>query len=575
MNSPINNDPGSDLSVPQSVQENPGSAGVDNGELIPTQSNNSKKLVIIVTVLAVLLFGIIAAYLSISKPQNIDVKQIEDITSNQKMNIDENNTNNEADIYNGIVQNIEEKESVQPNNIKDFIQGRTKVEIDVTSETLGDKPYLEQVKSIKIKNNKQTYLEQYIKKAHAAGIEDQSEINVPKMIFQQVYPEEVMAIAKKFGFNAKPDSPDNDPNLYRWENGTSRLLIDTYNVNFVNYTTANNPPSYEEAKKIAIDYVASVGFLPDDYDIYNVWPEVSDTYIFSSNYDSDSPYYNKLLNAVAVGFVSKYNGLPISSGDISAKFYGNEINAYPDIYVWVGGDGEIVSASFPLGLKEEPGVDFPLKSKELALEDLLETGGVFMYSQYLEPQQGNSYCYQEKCGVKDATIESAKLVYYRPYGPPARYYGDGEPHHSGYMIPMWLFSGEGTMVRTVDGKSTYDTRVKFISGIYAIYNEGGNNIFEIEKFNLEDLNTDSFKSTFSFGFNFSNKEYVANPRQGIDYTMIVLYPDNSYGEYRGVIYDAESRETLTVPKLGNTGKAKIILYLTDFPGVIRVGDINL
>lgn len=421
--------------------------------------------------------------------------------------------------------------------LSELIKGRSKVEIDVKAKYQQNQSTITNIESVKIPGVKQSSFP-FFKLVHAA---ERTMIEVPKVIFQQITEAKAQEIAQKFGFSSGPKRPDQDPRILRWESDTRKLIIDTYSINFEQYLGGTNVPAFEDAKQFARNYLNELGYLPEEYATYHTFPETDEVYIYASSFDSESPYYQTSVKANSVGFVSKYNNVSVSRGDISVKFYDNEIDAYPTNEVWVGSEGTVVRASISKNLDVEKGELYAQKTLEQAIADIKTTGGVFMNAEYREPQKNNSHCFGEgnSCSVTDVVIENAKLVYYIPSGPSRPYDDDENPHHIGYMIPMWIFDGEGSMLRTVDGKESYGTPVRFIAGVYAIKGNQEESIIKINNFMVEKQDATNISVKFDFAFNvepFFNGQ--PNPRQGIDYSMLVLYPDNTYSEYRSVIYDA-------------------------------------
>lgn len=140
----------------------------------------------------------------------------------------------------------------------------------------------------------------------------------------------------------------------------------------------------------------------------------------------------------------------------------------------------------------------------------------------------------------------------------------------------WLFSGTGNILLT-DGTNQFNRKVSFVSLVYGVRASKEQKIFNLNSFTVKNLGNSSIQASFAFGYNlplFLNSLQPVS-RQGLKYEALVMYPDNTYLDLNGVIYDPQSQETITFPPKVNSGKIRVFVMLSDFPALVEERDLDL
>lgn len=403
-----------------------------------------------------------------------------------------------------------------------------------------------------------------IREARAAG-----STAIYPLIFTNPSEAEVKTLSKKLGFNSDPTYPDpNFKHEYLWSENNRKLHIwptgGIFKIDFEKQATGSGTMLAGQAENTAKIFARDLGF-----NISN----------FETTYPSFPGY--QITGNLQVLFLRKFNGHRVYPNDMDIVYPGiGAISSEMDAVV--GSNLDVTKfhhATYGQSIDETPII---MNEKDLrdAIDELKLTGGAVRSLEEKNPQVGFS-CLNNICRIKNPVVTLAYPVYYQNNLLPGFTYknlDNTDPQPYDYLVPIWLFPGTGTVTKT-DGTRTIEAPVEFTTAIPAFHKGNDKSIVRIKDFSLERETTGSagISAKFKVAYNFPKTAFSdPQPRQGINYKAVVLYPDNTYTEFFNLMYTPIYGETLEIPiPLGTKGTVTVYLELTDFDGTIEKKEFQI
>jgi len=392
-------------------------------------------------------------------------------------------------------------------------------------------------------------------------------------------------IAIKLGIQAKATRPESNKEYYlEYIDPQSKLIYDPSegSLSYESIPDAGELPSYTKAEELARSMLASLGISLKSEQAKVVSSSISSIY---ENFASVHP-------AIAVNFMDNSQNLPVVYSDID--FFSNtaEIDSLsPKITVLITGGGKITRifyGTYAQYLGPNP-ITMNDRTLSQAVDELKTYGGHIRNIVQLEEQRTNFACADNVCGVHDATITKAYRGYNWGHGLSGLSYyeiNDLSQRAFDYLLPVWIFEGTGMMdkARTDDsGKlipnpdktnndQFYRQKVRFTSTIPGFTHINDVNLLELKNYTLESIDDHQAKVTFQTKYlfpTFSGASFAqAEPRNGMKYKLLVLFPDKTYSiinGYKQEVYPGEVTFDIGSVK----GEITTYLELPDFSNNIE------
>ncbi|PIR98742.1 hypothetical protein COT87_03105 [Candidatus Collierbacteria bacterium CG10_big_fil_rev_8_21_14_0_10_44_9] len=394
-------------------------------------------------------------------------------------------------------------------------------------------------------------------------------------------------IATKLGIQAKSTYPDSQRKFnIEYVDPEAKLSYDSGagngTLSFESKPGSGDLPTITQAEDIATTTLQSIDISMDSLKSSVVESSISSIY---ENFAS-------VHKAIAVNYLQEKDGYPVVLGDVN--FFNNTPSGAtlsPAITVIITGGGKIARiqiANYGQYLGNDP-VLVNSRPLNLAVEELKTYGGHIRNITELDGQRSYFACVNNKCDVHDATITSAKLSYYWNNSLPTLSYSeinDTTPRAFEYLLPVWVFEGTGKMNKSKTDESGklipnpdisdpdqyYEQSVKFIATIPAFSTTNDVNLLSARNYTLSKTENNTFKVTFDTLYHFPTFNTAsfmnAEPRNGIKYKLLILFPDKTYtviNGYKQEVYQGEVSFSLSDQK----GVITTYLELSDFSNLIE------
>lgn len=428
------------------------------------------------------------------------------------------------------------------------------------------------------------------------------------LMFGNYSKEAAQSLARSFGIQTEPKTFDQyDKMLFSVLATDSGMVVGAGRGGYTYYkkaTELGNAPDETAAKEAATSFLYQHGFTNKTVEIVN-----TRKVIFQND---EKPEARKNIHGEipldlnyrdqwgwVITFQTNLDGTPVI--DLNEIMFDRSMGF---ISVAVGPHAEILSMTNSMDAysfdKEHP-LLMRRKSLDEAASEVTQTGGLVLRMTPKIPPQQHSPLSRSLPGniegfeVSNAVITKASLIYYLSSNSGFKYTSDINKYKSGYLIPVWIFEGTGTISRGMLGNLDYSgLETGFTTAVYA-FAEPKPVVAEIQTspsptpttpdpiipapesrvFSITQLTSSAdvvatnsaITTSFSFGYteNESPVKFAVAPERGLKYTITVIYPNGDYMQKTDIVRFSGYGEKFVIPTKDAIGTIRVIYTLTDFP----------